>query len=414
MHSNRQNKWVRAPESWHLTPPKIRAAFPLLWECGGSATAFEQHKSSAARTPRAANAPRHCPAALRAKKCAGTVIPSPARDLLFTIGLRVHSRSRSSRQESPRQNIAANTEGRNLNHHSRAVSSGHAFSRFNPTSPRGGVSTPPKNVGAQRPPLGGLFAEPSLHPATAALRARKCGGVVIPSHARDLLFTMGNARSLAKSIVPRKNRRGRTWQPTAHAPTQGGISSSAPVRFRQCTPSAAPISLHRGAGFQPRQKTSARSAHRSAAFSPSLPRFAGSGFRQGTVSTVPTTSARSAYRSAAFSPSLPKIHRPVPNFQFQFSAAARGLLFFAAAEERRNGFGLLPHDSAHVRRYIRVVRRPGHPQRHSGLAPARPVQRRQQPHSHFSDPAHRRTRHHQIEIQLVRGRYRAASAEFSH
>src|ERR1700722_2861365 len=157
MHSNRQNKWVRAPESWHPIPPKIRAAFPLLWECGGSATAFEpaqiQRSSYAPSDQRSSPLPRRAPR----KTFAGTVIPSPAR---------------------------------------------------------------------------------------------------------DLLFTMGNARSLAKSIVPRQNRLGRTWQPTAHAPTQGGVSTAAHVRFRQGTVSTVPT-------------TSARSAHRSAAFSPSLPRFAG-------------------------------------------------------------------------------------------------------------------------------------------
>jgi hypothetical protein len=57
MHSNRQNKWVRAPQARHRTPPKIRAAFPPLWECGGSAAAFEPHKSSANRAPQATNPP---------------------------------------------------------------------------------------------------------------------------------------------------------------------------------------------------------------------------------------------------------------------------------------------------------------------------------------------------------------------
>src|ERR1700722_5640338 len=68
-------------------------------------------------------------------------------------------------KESTGTNMAANSAcahaRRNLNRRPRAVSSGHAFSRTNFTSPRGGVSTPPKNIGAQRPPLGGLFAEPS-------------------------------------------------------------------------------------------------------------------------------------------------------------------------------------------------------------------------------------------------------------
>jgi len=71
MHSNRQNKWVRAPESRHLIPPKIRAAFPPLWESANPAPTARSKRPTLPPLPR-----RALP-----KKYGGTVIQSAAKDL---------------------------------------------------------------------------------------------------------------------------------------------------------------------------------------------------------------------------------------------------------------------------------------------------------------------------------------------
>jgi hypothetical protein len=195
-------------------PRRLSASLGVRWLCHRFRTAQIQRNSHAPSDQR--SSPLPC-SALRAKRLPGPSSRAPRGICCLRSDCAFTREVGRPAKESPRQNIAANTEGRNLNHHSRAVSSGHAFSRTNPTSPRGGVSTPAKKhrraAPTARRPFRRAFPD---SPAPVFVRAR------LQPHQSH--FTEGRSFNPAK-----KHRRA---APTARRPFRRAFT---PPRHRRAS-----------------------------------------------------------------------------------------------------------------------------------------------------------------------------------